>query len=418
MPLKNDIINIARSAKEASRKMALLDSKAKERSLVAMADSLEKNCDTILKANKIDIKNGKDKGLSVSMIERLTLNKKRIGSMATGLRDIAALKDAVGEVIENIERPNGLRIEKVRVPIGVIAIIYESRPNVTSDCAGLCLKSGNSCILKGGSTAINSNMAIFKALKTAAKSTGLPDNAINLIESTDRKAVAMLLEQDHLIDLVMPRGGEGLIREVVTRSRIPVIKHYKGICHLYVDEYADLNMAHKLAINAKVQRPSVCNAMETLLVHKDVAARYLPVLIDQLRKDNVEIRGCNKTKKIVKNIKAATEKDWSTEYLDLILSIKVVSSIDEAIDHINRYGSMHSDTIVTQDKDIAQRFLRSIDSACVYHNASTRFTDGGEFGMGAEIGISTDKLHARGPMGIRELTSYKYIIYGNGQIRT
>lgn len=417
MTLEKDVVNIVKRAKEASRILATLDSKTKDRALLSMADGLFKKSDSILEANRRDIKNAKDKGISSAMIERLALNEKRISSMSQGLKDVASLKDEIGVITEMVKRPNGLWIGKMRVPIGVIAIIYESRPNVTSDCAGLTLKSGNSVVLKGGSEAINSNIAIYKVLDDSIKAVGLPDGSINMIETTDRKAVGILLEQDRYIDLIMPRGGEGLIKEVASKSRIPVIKHYKGICHVYVDEHADLNMAHKISINAKLQRPSVCNAMESLLVHKDVAARFLPVVIDELKQKGVEIRGCKKTKKIVKEIKLAKESDWSTEYLDLILSVKVVSDIDQAIEHIARYGSMHSDAIVTDNYQNAMEFLKRVDSACVYLNASTRFTDGGEFGMGAEIGISTDKLHARGPMGLRELTSYKYVIFGNGQIR-
>ncbi|MEA3305491.1 MAG: glutamate-5-semialdehyde dehydrogenase, partial [Candidatus Omnitrophota bacterium] len=306
---------------------------------------------------------------------------------------------------------------KMRVPIGVIGIIYESRPDVTSDCAGLCLKSGNSVILKGGSEALRSNKAIFKCLRNAISKTAVPEEAIVFMASKNRSAVTELLRLNDYVDLIIPRGGEGLIREVAEMSRIPVIKHYKGICHVYVDENADLNMAHRIAINAKVQRPGVCNAMETLLVHKDAAVRFLPVIAGELRNAGVEIRGCEKTRKILKGIKRAGELDWRTEYLDLILSVKVVSNIDEAIGHIAVYGSNHSDAIVTKSYDAAMKFLRSVDSACVYLNASTRFTDGYEFGMGAEIGISTDKLHARGPMGLEELTTYKYVILGKGQIR-
>ena len=417
MRSKEDIINIAKRAKEASRILAAVDSKTKDKALLSMAQHLSKKRGSILEANAKDIKNAKDRGLSSAMVERLTLSEKRIKAMAEGLEAVVSLRDELGAITEMSMRPNGLWIGKMRVPIGVIAIIYESRPNVTSDCIGLTLKSGNSVILRGGSEAINSNIAIFNILNDSAEKSGLPQGAINIIETTDRKAVGILLKQDRYIDLVMPRGGEGLINEVVSESRIPVIKHYKGICHIYIDEHADLNMAHKVSVNAKVQRPSVCNAMETLLVHEEVAARFLPVIIDELKSHNVEIRGCGKTKKIVKDIKLAKEDDWSTEYLDLILSVRVVLNISEAIDHIARYGSMHSDAIVTENHKNAMEFLKRVDSACVYLNASTRFTDGGEFGMGAEIGISTDKLHARGPMGLRELTSYKYVIFGNGQIR-
>ena len=417
MSLRDDIIAIAKKAREASRVLATLEAKVKDAALISMAEALIAETDSILDANTIDIKNAKKKSLSPAMIDRLKLDKKRITQMADSLKDVAALKDEIGIITDMKTMPNGLRIGKMRVPIGVIAIIYEARPNVTSDCAALTLKSGNSVILKGGSEAINSNTAIYNILKKAAEKSGLPDGVINLIKATDRQAVSIILKQDKYIDLVMPRGGEGLIKEVATKSRIPVIKHYKGICHVYVDEYADLNMAHKICVNAKVQRPGVCNAMETLLVHEDLAPRFIPVLAKELKDNKVEIRGCKRVAKILKNVKPAKESDWSTEYLDLILSIKVVSTIDEAIEHIARYGSMHSDTIVTDDKERADKFIKRVDSACVYHNASTRFTDGGQFGMGAEIGISTDKLHARGPMGLHELTTYKYVIFGNGQVR-
>jgi len=418
MALDNEMINIAKKAKEASRVLATLDADRKNSALKSMARNLIKKKAAILKANRLDVKNARRKGLSAAMLERLTLNDKRLKSMADGLRTVASLKDEVGVVYDTRKRPNGLWICKMRVPIGVIAIIYESRPNVTSDCVGLCLKSGNSVILRGGSEAINSNIAIYDILNSAAKASKLPDGSINMVKTTDRKAVGILLKQADYIDLVMPRGGEGLIREVVSKSRIPVIKHYKGICHVYVDRYADINMAHRIAVNAKVQRPGVCNAMETLLVHKEIAPRFLPVLAKELQDKGVEVRGCQKTRALARGVKAAKENDWSQEYLDLILAVKVVSSLDEAIGHIARYGSMHSDTIVTDNYSNAMKFLRCVDSSSVYLNASTRFTDGGEFGMGAEIGISTDKLHARGPMGLHELTSYKYVIFGNGQIRT
>jgi glutamate-5-semialdehyde dehydrogenase len=337
--------------------------------------------------------------------------------MSDSLREVAKLPDPVGKIIKAWRRPNGLRIQKVRSPIGVIAIVYESRPNVTSDCIGLCFKSGNSVILRGGSEALNSNLAIFKILKEVIKNHKIPEGVINLVTTKDRRAIDVLLKLNNYIDLVIPRGGEGLIRRVAKISRIPVIKHYKGICHIYVDEDADLNMAIKLCFNAKVQRPGVCNAMESMLVHKDVAARFLPGMLKKFKEANVEIRGCPITQKIVKGIKKATEKDYRTEYLDLILSVKVVRDLNSAIEHINNYGSHHSDSIVTNNQRNAQEFLQRVDSACVYANASTRFTDGYQFGMGAEIGISTDKLHARGPMALEELTTYKYMVFGNGQIR-
>jgi glutamate-5-semialdehyde dehydrogenase len=418
MSIKSDVLNIAKKARKASRELAALDTRKKNKALRLMAESISRSRRDILKANGLDIRNAKSANKPYAVIERLTLNEKRIDSMAKGLKDVASLKDDIGAITDMVKRPNGLWICRMSVPIGVIAIIYESRPNVTSDCAALTLKSGNSVILKGGSEAFNTNLAIYKALKKAAAAAGLPDGAINIIKTTDRKAVSEMLKLDSHIDLVIPRGGEGLIREVAKRSRIPVIKHYKGVCHTYVDEYADLNMAHRIAINAKLQRPSVCNAMESLLVHQHVAPRYLPVLLAELRQKGVEIRGCARTRKMVKWVKAAREKDWSTEYADLILSVKIVRGMDEAIAHITKYGSMHSDAIVTENHRNSMQFLKRVDSACVYLNASTRFTDGGQFGMGAEMGISTDKLHARGPMALKELTSYKYVILGEGQIRT
>ncbi len=331
---------------------------------------------------------------------------------------MAALKDPVGEVIRDWRRPNGLLIKKVRVPIGVIGIIYEARPNVTSDCAGLCLKSGNACVLRGGSEAINSNLAIHNIVTQGLEKFGIPKAAISMVDVTDRKAIEFLLKAEGLVDLVIPRGGEGLIRYIVENSNIPVIKHYKGVCHLYVDKYADLKMAVDITYNAKVQRPGVCNAIETLLVHKDIAEKFLPEAAHVLENAGVELRGCERTRKILRHIKKASEDDWYREYLDLILAVKVFNDVDEAIRFINKYGSSHSDSIVTKNKKIADEFLNKVDSACVYHNASTRFTDGYQFGLGAEIGISTDKIHARGPMALEELCTYKYIILGTGQVRT
>ena len=415
--LKNNIVAIARGAKKASFAMSQISSAVKDRALLAMADSLEKNRSAIFAANKKDIRQAKAKKLNSAFIDRLTLDEKRIKAMAESLRQVAAQHDPIGEVIKMWTRPNGLWIGKLRVPLGVIGVIYESRPNVTADCIGLCLKAGNCAILRGGSEAINSNIAIFEALNDAAKANGIPDGAVNLIKTTDRKAVHILLTLGDYVDLIIPRGGESLIKEVAQRSKIPVLKHYKGVCHVYVDEDADLNMAENICFNAKVQRPSVCNAMETLLVNEDIAARFLPSMVKKYKEAGVEIRGCPMTRRIVKGIKAAAEKDWSTEYLDLILSIKVVKDLHEAVEHINKYSTKLSDAIVTENYHNAVEFLRKVDSAAVYVNASTRFTDGGEFGFGAEIGISTDKFHARGPVGVEELTSYKYIIYGDGQIR-
>ena len=414
---KDNVLTIAKAAKKASFALNQLSSKEKNSAIRKMAKGIERNARYILKENSKDLRKAKRNKLKPSLIDRLELNRKRIRSMAASLYEISKLEDVVGEIKETRKRPNGLLIAKMKVPIGVIGIIYESRPNVTSDCAGLCLKSGNSVILKGGSEALNSNKAILKCLRDAIKDTAVPGGAISLITSKGREAVAELLKLNEYIDLIIPRGGEGLINEVVRKSRIPVVKHYKGVCHVYVDDDADLNMAHKITMNAKLQRPGVCNAMETLLVHKDVAARFLPVIARDLKSNGVEIRGCDKTRRILKWARRAKESDWSTEYLDLILSVKIVEDADGAIEHINTYGSSHSDAIITDDYDNATKFLKRVDSACVYVNASTRFTDGYEFGMGAEIGISTDKLHARGPMALEELTTYKYVILGKGQVR-
>ena len=419
MNLQQQIIKIAKEARKLSYQLALVATDEKDRALKLMADALLKNTAYLIRENKKDIQAAQAGHYAQALIDRLILNEQRIAAMAQSLFDTIKLKDPVGELLETIKRPNGLTIKKVRVPLGVVGIIYESRPNVTSDCVGLCLKSGNVAILKGGKEAIHSNKAIFKVLKNALKKTKIPHNAINLIDSTDRAAVSYLLKLDEYVDVIVPRGGEALIRFVAEHSKIPVVKHYKGVCHVYVSEHADLNMAHAITLNAKLQRPGVCNAMESLIVHKDVAARFLPVVADELKRSGVELRGCPLTRKIIKQgVKKATEKDWSTEYLDLILSVRVVDSLGQAIEHINHYGSHHSDAIVTADKKEAQGFLKGVDSACVYVNASTRFTDGYEFGFGAEVGISTDKLHVRGPMALEGLTTYKYEILGKGQIRT
>ena len=417
MEIKEEILGLARKAKTASGELQHSSTDLKNRALHLMADNLMSYADRILSENEEDIKKARRQKVSPGFLDRLHIGESGIEKMARSLRDIAALRDPVGEVISMWRRPNGLRIGKVRVPLGVIGIIYESRPDVTCECTGLCLKSGNAVILKGGREALRSNIAIYEALSEAAYSGGIPQGSIALVTSTARKGVQAMLGLSEYIDLIIPRGGEGLINMVSERSRIPVIRHYKGVCHVYVDEDADLNMATKITINAKVQRPGVCKAMETLLVHKDIAGRFLPGIVKALKDKGVEIRGCEKTRKIVKGLKRAIQKDWAQEYLDLILSVKVVEDIDEAVEHINTYGSSHSDAIVTDNYSSAAEFLEKVDSACVYVNASTRFTDGGEFGMGAEIGISTDKLHARGPMSLTELTSYKYIILGNGQIR-
>ncbi|MFZ5801194.1 MAG: glutamate-5-semialdehyde dehydrogenase [Candidatus Omnitrophota bacterium] len=418
MDLNTKIVAICRKAQLASRKLALLSAKEKDEAIKGMAEGLLRDADHLVKENQKDFARAKKKGFSQAFLDRLALNPQRIQKMVASLNAVSQLTDPVGETIKAWERPNGLKISKVRVPIGVVGIIYESRPDVTSDCIGLGLKSGNAVILKGGSEAINSNLAIYRILERCCQDAAVPGGAFNLLPFTERKAVEILLRQDNYVDVVVPRGGESLIREVAEKSRIPVIKHYQGICHTYVDSEADLNMAQKVCFNAKVQHPGVCNAMETLLVHTEVAARFLPGMAREYAKAGVEMRGCPATRKIIKGIKAATERDWSTEYLALIISIKVVKDIDEAIAHINKYGSRHSDAIITDSEENGRRFLKEVDSACVYVNASTRFTDGYQFGMGAEIGISTDKLHCRGPMALEELTTYKYQILGNGQIRT
>ena len=418
MNLSVPILKTAQAAKKAAYALALFPAAEKNRALNLMARALVSQSAYIIRENAKDLAVARKARYALALVDRLTLNDKRIKAMASALLETVKLKDPVGEVLETIKRPNGLLIKKIRVPLGVVGIIYESRPNVTSDCAALCLKSGNAAILKGGREAIHSNKAIFKVLKSALAKTKVPTDALHLIESTDRQAVHELLKLDELIDVIVPRGGEELIRFVAANTRIPVVKHFKGVCHVYVSKKADLAMAHKIVMNAKVQKPGVCNAMETLLVDGAVAQKFLPAMITDLHKAGCEIRGDGATRAIVQNgVKKAAAEDWTTEYLDLILSIKVVKGLNEAMDHINTYGSHHSDAIVTKDKKEAQAFLDAVDSACVYVNASTRFTDGFEFGFGAEVGISTDKLHVRGPMALEGLTSYKYEVYGNGQVR-
>ncbi|MBA7647610.1 Gamma-glutamyl phosphate reductase [subsurface metagenome] len=417
MSLKEDILEIARQAKFSSQILANLSSKIKDEVLSRMAETIETNARRIKEENSKDVASAREKGLSGALIDRLTLNDKRIRQMADSLRQLARLEDPIGKVDKMSRRPNGLLIGKVIVPLGVIGIIYEARPNVTVDAAALCLKAGNATILRGGSEAIHSNICLADLLRKVIEETELPAGSIQLIRTTDRNAVMEMLKLDEYIDVIIPRGGESLIRTVTENSTIPVIKHYKGVCHTYVDEEADLDMAEKIAFNAKVQRPGVCNAMETLLVDEKIAAQFLPGMIKKFQGAGVEVRGDEKTCKIAEGIKPATEEDWQTEYLDLILSVKVVKGIEVAIHHINRYGSHHSDAIVTENLRKSRKFLQEVDSAAVYVNASTRFTDGGEFGLGAEIGISTQKLHARGPMGVCELTSSKFIILGDGQIR-
>ena len=415
MNLKQSVEHKVKASKAASRVLSKASTEAKNKALSCMASALKSKANLIIKANRQDLL--KAKKLSKAMIDRLTLDKKRINEMADSISAVAKLKDPSGVIDKMWKRRNGLVIGKLRVPIGVIGIIYESRPNVTSDSASLCIKSGNAVILRGGKESIHSNLAIYKILREGLKKAKLPEESIQMIDSIDRKAVSYLLKMDEYIDLIIPRGGESLIRMVAKESTIPVIKHYKGVCHTYVDCDADLKKALKIVVNAKTQRAGVCNAMETLLVDKKIAKEFLGNAIKKLTSLGVEIRGCEKTLKLVKGIKKAKESDWYEEFLDLILSVKIVDNIDDAIAHITKYGSGHSDAIVTEDYDKTLKFLKEVDSTCVYSNASTRFTDGYQFGFGAEIGISTDKIHARGPMALEELTIYKYIIFGNGQIR-
>ena len=417
--LKEQILEFGRRARAASRQLARLDAAKKNAGLMAMAGEILAARDEILAANARDVEKGTANGLSAAMIDRLTLNEKRLAAMADGIRQVAALPDPVGETIRDWTRPNGLRITKVRVPIGVVGIIYESRPNVTSDAAVLCTKTGNATILRGGSESIHSNVAIAAALSRGGAKAGLPADAIVLIPVTDRDAVRHMCEMDQYLDCIVPRGGKGLIEAVVSHARMPVIKHYDGICIMYVDKDADLAMAEKIVINAKCQRPGVCNAIETVLVHRDVAEKFFATTGEALLEKGVELRCDLRALEMLsgERITPATAQDFRTEFLDLILAVKVVDTVDEAIAHIEENGSHHSDGIVTANAETAERFLSEVDSATVYWNASTRFTDGGEFGFGAEIGISTDKLHARGPMALEELTTYKYVLRGNGQVR-
>ena len=417
MDLHDTIVKQAETAKSASRRLAVLPSPIKNNALEAMACALEDGAALILEANAADLEAARAKKIKKSFLDRLMLDEGRIHSMAEGLRQTAALPDPVGEGEWETVRPNGIEIRRVKVPIGVIGIVYEARPNVTADAAALCMKSGNAVLLRGGSEALRSNRVISSLLAKAAYDAGIPEGALQFIDSDDREAVGEMMKLKGLLDVIIPRGGAGLIQRIVRESQVPVIETGAGICHTYVDEGADLDMAVRIAVNAKTSRPSVCNAMETLLVHEKEAKEFLPRVAAELRERKVELRGCERTRGVLSDIEAATEDDWSTEYDDLILSIRVVRDIDEAIEHINRYNTGHSETIVTRDIQRAHRFQREVDAAAVYVNASTRFTDGFEFGFGAEIGISTQKLHARGPMGLNELTSTKYLIYGEGQVR-
>ena len=414
--LEQDVVALCRAARAAAPAIARATTAEKNAALTAGAKALRTRTDELIAANAGDVEAARTAGVAAAFLDRLTLTPARVDAMAVGLEQIAALPDPVGEEIARWSRPNGLDIQQVRVPLGVIGIIYESRPNVTADAAGLCLKSGNAVVLRGGSEAFRTNCLIADVLREAA--TTIPRDAIALVRSTDRAAVQVLLKQDELIDVIIPRGGEELIKAITEGSRIPVIQHLNGVCQLYVDAKADLALAEKLVMNAKTQRPGVCNAIENLLVHRDVAAKFLPAIAQKLVAAGVELRGCPETVRLVPGTKAATEADWSTEYLGLILSVKVVDSIEDAMAFIRRYGSGLAEAIVTTDDAAAKRFTAEVDSAAVFVNASTRFTDGFEFGFGAEIGISTNRLHARGPMGLRELTTYKYVVRGTGQIRT
>lgn len=408
---------MAKDAKEASRRLRRLERAQKDHCLKLMAKKLLDRQEEIIKENRKDLAGAREAGLSPAMIDRLTLNGHVIRGMADGLMEVAVLSDPVGEIRGMWKRPNGLQVGRVRIPLGVIGFIFESRPNVTVDAAGLCLKSGNAVILKGGSEAIYSNIILGNLLSEALNETGLPPKAVQVIPTTDREAVNILIGLDKYIDIIIPRGGEGLIRFVTDHSRIPVLKHYKGVCHIYVDSSASLDMAKEICYNAKVQRPGVCNAMETMLVHRDVAADFLPEMVKQFRSAGVELRGCPESVGLIPDMRPADESDWPAEFLDLILAVKIVSHMDEALDHIEKYGSNHTEAIITNDYNRSQRFLTEVDSSVVLINASTRFNDGNQLGLGAEIGINTSKLHAFGPMGLEELTTTKFIVYGQGQIR-
>jgi glutamate-5-semialdehyde dehydrogenase len=418
MDIRSRVIEIASNAKKAATVLARLSSDAKDRALLDMAEALIRQSGLLIKENAKDLEKATQIGLSAAMIDRLALNESTIEGIAKGLTEVAGLPDPVGKVTSMWRRPNGLLVGRMRIPLGVIGIIYESRPNVTADAAALCLKSGNAVILRGGSEAINSNIAIAKILQSVLKKRAIPEEAIQVISMTEREAVREMLQLEEYIDVIIPRGGEDLIRAVVNESKIPVIKHYKGVCHIFVDVGADFDMAVNICMNAKTQRPGVCNAMETLLVHKDIAGKFLPLVARHFKKAGVVLKGCDRTRRILKDVEQAKEEDWYQEYLDLVLSVRVVDDLDEAVAHIEKYGSLHTESIVTNNYQNAQRFLNEVNSSTVLVNASTRFSDGFELGLGAEIGISTTKLHAFGPMGLEELTTTKFIIYGNGQVRT
>ncbi len=414
--ITDQIYAMGKKARAAALALAVLSEEKKNEILRAMAEGIRAAAGEILEANGHDLSAGEKRGLTPAMLDRLRLDKTRLEAVAAGVENVATLADPLGEILNEWERPNGIQIQQVRVPIGVIGIIYESRPNVTSDAAVLCLKSGNATILRGGSEAIHSNRALAEALQVGGEKAGLPEGAVQLIPFTDRESVAVMAGMDQYLDLIIPRGGKGLIETVVSLARMPVIKHYDGICHAYIHPKADLEMAVKIVVDSKTQKPSVCNALETLLVDEAIAAEFLPLVAAALSAKNVELRGDEATCQLIE-AKPATEEDWVTEYLDDILAVKVVPTLEAAVAHINEFSSQHTEVIVTADTDAAEKFMREIDSACVFHNVSTRFSDGEEFGFGAEIGISTDKLHARGPMGLRELTSYQYRVRGEGQLK-
>lgn len=417
MGIKDEIYNMGVNARRAGRALARTSGEVRNNALHAMAAALDEAAEELKAANRIDLEKAEASGISKAMLNRLALADATIASMADGLREVAAQPDPVGEVVKMWRRPNGLLVGKKRIPLGVVGIIYESRPNVTADAAGLCLKAGNAVILRGGSEAINSNKILARVLSDAAVGAGIPANAIQVVETTDREAILELLKLEEYVDLIIPRGGEGLIRFVTQNSMIPVIKHYKGVCHVYVDEFADLEMAEKIALNAKAQRPGVCNAMETLLVHEKIARSFLPIAAKAFESAGVELRGCAKTCQLIPTAKKAAPEDWDAEYLDLILAVKIVGSMEEAIDHISAHGSLHTESIITNDYRNAQNFIEAVDSSTVMVNASTRFSDGQQLGLGAEIGISTTKIHSFGPMGAEDLTTTKFIVYGDGQIR-
>lgn len=418
IPDTNRLIkDIAFNAKRSSLVLSTIDTKLKDKALLTLAEKIVASKKFILSQNKLDVERAKEKKLSTALVDRLVITDKRISSMVEGLKQIASLKDPVGEIVQTWKRPNGLVVGQMRIPLGVIGIIYESRPNVTVDAAALCLKAGSSVILRGGSEAINSNLAIGKIINESLSKAGMPENCVQVVPITDRDLVLSILKLEDFIDLIIPRGGEELIRFVSENSRIPVLKHYKGICHVFVDENADLDLAVKVVVNSKVQRPGVCNSMETLLVHKNISEKFLPLVTKELIKSGVEIRGCERTNKLIKGIKLAQEQDYHQEYLDLILNVKVVEDIEGSITHIHKYGSMHTDAIITESYNNSQYFLSRVNSSAVIVNASTRFNDGFELGLGAEIGISTSKLHAFGPMGVKELTSKKFVVWGSGQLK-